>query len=134
MIQQAFSPICNPTKCPWGEKAFTNYLQGGVNEAKETYDATELIAKIQDPVNILVDYVRYTYLSGFERHFADLPKGTGDNFYKQGQLLPEKFAEAAKASGHDETQVHIRSQEGYDHSYFFVRILIDASLHVHLIC
>merc|ERR1719384_757104 len=22
----AFAPICNPTKCPWGEKAFTGYL------------------------------------------------------------------------------------------------------------
>lgn len=102
-----------------------------MNEAKEKYDATELIAKIQDPVNILVDYVRYyNYPLRFKLHFADLPKGTGDNFYKQGQLLPEKFAEAAKASGHDETQVKIRSQEGYDHSYFFVRIVIEAPLYV----
>ena len=53
----AFSPICNPTKCPWGKKAFEGYLEGGVEEAKERYDATELIAKIKQPVHILIDYV-----------------------------------------------------------------------------
>lgn len=53
----AFSPISNPTKCPWGEKAFKGYLQGGVEEAKAKYDATELISKHTEPVNILIDYV-----------------------------------------------------------------------------
>merc|ERR1719433_1785752 len=37
----AFAPICNPTKCPWGEKAFTGYL-GSVDAGKE-HDATELM-------------------------------------------------------------------------------------------
>lgn len=54
----AFSPVANSTKCPWGEKAFTGYLQGGVEEAKEKYDATELISKSKEPVHILVDFVR----------------------------------------------------------------------------
>lgn len=57
----AFAPIANPTKCPWGVKAFNGYLQGGVNEAKSAYDATELIAKHtgtpKDDVHILIDYV-----------------------------------------------------------------------------
>ena len=54
----AFAPIANPTKCPWGEKAFAGYLQGGVEEAKDKYDATELIKKLGSaPVHILVDYV-----------------------------------------------------------------------------
>lgn len=58
----AFSPISNPTKCPWGEKAFGGYLQGGVEEAKDKYDATELIAKTsKEPLHILVDYVRPPY-------------------------------------------------------------------------
>jgi hypothetical protein len=48
-------------------------------------------------------------------------QGTGDNFYKQGQLLPENFLEAARKAGHNEKQVQVRSQEGYDHSYYFVR-------------
>jgi len=98
----AFSPICNPVNCPWGQKAFNGYLQGGVTEATEQYDATELIKKRTDPVRILIDY------------------GTGDNFYKQGQLLPENFLKAARDAGHDERQVQVRSQEGYDHSYYFI--------------
>lgn len=53
----AFAPVCNPTKCPWGEKAFAGYLEGGVAEAMDKYDATELIAKNKDPVHILIDYV-----------------------------------------------------------------------------
>lgn len=53
----AFAPISNPTKAPWGEKAFNGYLAGGLREG-ENYDATELISKTSDPVHILVDYVR----------------------------------------------------------------------------
>ena len=34
----AFAPICHPTKCPWGEKAFTNYF--GSVEAGNDHDAT----------------------------------------------------------------------------------------------
>lgn len=41
---------------------------------------------------------------------ADWNQGTGDNFYKQKQLLPENFAEAAKASGNDKGLV-LRYQE-----------------------
>ncbi|KAF7310757.1 hypothetical protein HMN09_00618700 [Mycena chlorophos] len=92
----AFAPICNPMKCQWGQKAFTGYLQGGIEEAKTLYDATELIKRHNEPVNILIDY------------------GTSDNFYKQGQLLPENFVAAAEGKN-----VSMRAQEGYDHSYFF---------------
>lgn len=53
----AFAPIANPTKCPWGQKAFNGYLQGGCEEAMNQYDATELITKSKDPVHILIDYV-----------------------------------------------------------------------------
>lgn len=49
-------------------------------------------------------------------------QGTGDNFYQQGQLLPENFLKAARDAGYDEVQVRVRSQEGYDHSYYFVRL------------
>lgn len=58
----AFAPISNPTKCPWGEKAFTGYLRGGIEEARDHYDATHLIAKSKEPVHILVDYV-FPFLS-----------------------------------------------------------------------
>ena len=40
----AFAPICNPMACPWGEKAFTNYL--GENTDKwRSYDACHLVAQ-----------------------------------------------------------------------------------------
>jgi S-formylglutathione hydrolase len=47
-------------------------------------------------------------------------QGTGDPFYKAGQLLPENFLNAARKAGYNETQVRIREQVGYDHSYYFV--------------
>ena len=60
----AFAPISNPINCPWGQTAFNGYLTGGIEEAKEKYDATELIAKMgKVPVHILVDYVGLVVLS-----------------------------------------------------------------------
>src|SRR5579863_6895994 len=39
----AFAPICSPTRCPWGRKAFSGYL--GSNEtAWASYDAVELLS------------------------------------------------------------------------------------------
>lgn len=97
----AFSPICHPTKCPWGEKAFGNYLDGGVDEGK-AHDATELLLKAGGPdkrkLAILID------------------SGLGDNFYKEKQLLPEDFANAAMEQGYTDEHVTIRLQDGYDHS------------------
>ena len=62
----AFAPISNPTKAPWGQKAFAGYLQGGIEEAKLQYDATELIGKHSEPVHILIDYVRYSCSSSID--------------------------------------------------------------------
>jgi len=53
----AFAPISNPSKCPWGEKAFSGYLSGGVAEGIKQHDATALISRSKDPVHILIDYV-----------------------------------------------------------------------------
>ncbi|KAF9478053.1 esterase D [Pholiota conissans] len=109
----AFAPISNPTKCPWGEKAFNGYLQGGTTEGLEKYDATALISKASDPVHILIDY------------------GTADQFYKQGQLLPENFLKAARETGHDEFQVRVRSHTAYDHSYYFISTFASDHIHFH---
>lgn len=50
----AFSPICNPTQCPWGHKAFEGYL--GSVEAGKAYDATVLMESYDGPkVPILID-------------------------------------------------------------------------------
>jgi len=95
----AFAPISNPSNCDWGKKAFGGYF-GEEEKSKWTeHDATELIQKFEGKTDILIDV------------------GTGDNFYKQGQLLPEKFEEAARESGKG---VNVRYQPGYDHSYFFI--------------
>jgi S-formylglutathione hydrolase len=37
----AFAPICHPTACPWGHKAFKYYLKDGAGG--EEWDATELL-------------------------------------------------------------------------------------------
>jgi S-formylglutathione hydrolase len=100
----AWAPVCNPTKSPWGIKAFTNYLKGGIGEG-EKYDPSCLLlkAKGRTGVNILVDY------------------GSNDQFYANGQLRPEALQEAAVTAGFSDESVKIRRQEGYDHSYYFVR-------------
>ncbi|KAI0256620.1 carbohydrate esterase family 1 protein [Lactifluus subvellereus] len=109
----AFAPVANPINAPWGQKAFAGYLQGGIEEAKEQYDATELIARHSDPVHILIDY------------------GTSDGFYKAGQLLPENFLNAARTAGFDEEQVRVREQSNYDHSYYFVSTFAEEHIRYH---
>lgn len=104
----AFAPIANPLKCPWGEKAFKGYFGEADWEKKGAeYDSTELIKlwKSKD-LDILIDV------------------GTGDNFYKQGQLLPENFAAAAKEAGL-ESGINIRMQPDYDHSYYTMASFAD---------
>jgi S-formylglutathione hydrolase len=98
----AFSPICNPVNCGWGQKAFTGYFGKDSLTKWEEHDATELVRKFKGPLDVLIDV------------------GASDDFYKQGQLLPEKFVEAAKESGHEKEDVVVRMQDGYDHSYYFV--------------
>lgn len=106
----AFSPICNPTNCPWGKKAFTNYL-GADQREWEQYDATELIKLGKSRFdNILIDI------------------GTSDSFLSAGQLLPEAFSAAAVASGQ---KIDLRMQEGYDHSYYFVSTFIEDHVKFH---
>jgi len=78
----AFSPICNPSHCPWGIKAFNGYL-GDDNESWKQYDATDLMRSggQQKFDNILIDV------------------GDNDNFFKSQQLLPEEFQKACDSVG-----------------------------------
>lgn len=95
----AFSPICHPVDCPWGQKAFLGYL-GSNKAAWEEYDAFCLTKKYQGPVpDILID------------------QGKDDQFWHQQQLLPEKFVAACAEA---KLPVVLRMQEGYDHSYYFI--------------
>ncbi|KAA8646983.1 hypothetical protein EYZ11_000099 [Aspergillus tanneri] len=100
----AFAPISNPINCPWGQKAFGGYFGDDQQKWKE-HDATELVKKWKGPLDVLIDV------------------GTGDNFYKQGQLLPENFEKAAKEAGVE--GVRVRYQPDYDHSYYTIATFSD---------
>lgn len=97
----AFSPICHPSNCPWGVKAFNGYL-GPDKAIWKEHDATELLKHYKGPTpKILIDI------------------GLKDKFYKEGQLLPEDFASAIGQSSYA-GNLELRKHDGYDHSYFFV--------------
>ncbi len=118
----AFSPICNPSDCPWGVKAFTAYLGkeigGGVgkeagndNAAWSTYDASELMANYSADIKVP----------------AMVEQGGGDNFLTE-QLKPEALIEAAKVSNYPLT---LNIQQEYDHSYYFIASFIDKHMRFH---
>lgn len=98
----AFSPICSPLNCPWGEKALGNYI-GDNKEDWAQYDACALIAIAEEKLHILVD------------------QGQNDDFLS-GQLKPELLQQACQDAKHPLT---LRYQAGYDHSYFFIATFIE---------
>lgn len=105
----AFSPIGAPMQCPWGQKAFTNYL-GSDQETWREYDASELVSRKAFPAHILID------------------QGTADQFLAEQQLLPEKFSAAAAAAGQKLT---LRMQQGYDHGYYYIQTFMADHLRHH---
>ncbi|MHA2937074.1 S-formylglutathione hydrolase [Vibrio sp. RC27] len=103
----AFSPICNPIDCPWGQKAFSHYL-GNDKSTWAQFDASELL-KEGSTLPILVE------------------QGEADQFLDE-QLKPQRLIEAAKISGAD---LQLRMRADYDHSYFFISSYIDSHLEFH---
>jgi S-formylglutathione hydrolase len=105
----AFAPICAPSRCPWGQKAFNGYL--GSVEAGSQYDATLLMAGLRTPFpgGILID------------------QGLADKFLAE-QLYPDAF-EAACATASQ--PVTLRRQPGYDHGYYFISTFIEDHLRFH---
>lgn len=105
----AFSPIAAPMRCPWGEKAFKNYL--GLNQENwRDYDASELVLTSAYHRPILIDV------------------GTADPFLTQNQLLPEVFENACQKVG---LPLTLRMQENYDHSYYFIASFIEEHIRHH---
>jgi S-formylglutathione hydrolase len=104
----AFSPIANPSACPWGEKALGAYL-GADRQRWLEHDASVLLARQRAPWPILVDV------------------GTADPFLDE-QLRPAALEAAAQESG---STLQLTRREGYDHSYFFVASFIDQHLDFH---
>ncbi|KAK4987572.1 hypothetical protein LTR66_006306 [Elasticomyces elasticus] len=121
----AFAPISNPINCPWGEKAFKGYFGEDQQQKWKEHDASELVKQWKGPLDILIDVSQTNVYLNSQLTIPSHPaQGTGDNFYKQGQLLPENFVKAAKESG-DDKKVELRMQPDYDHSYFFISTFAD---------
>jgi S-formylglutathione hydrolase len=106
----AFAPICNPSDCPWGIKAFNGYL-GPKSDQWSQWDATELVKDYKGP---LVSYIL-------------IDQGTDDKFLAE-QLLPDNFIEASRVNN---VPVVLRKQEGYDHSYYFIASFIGEHIKHH---
>ena len=104
----AFAPIAAPRQCPWGQKAFTNYL-GKDGRTWGEYDASELVVRNRFPGPILID------------------QGTADQYLVE-QLQVEKFSAAAAASGQP---LNLRMQSGYDHGYYFIQTFMADHLRHH---
>ena len=107
----AFAPIAAPTRCPWGEKAFTGYL-GADRAAWSAYDASELMRRAHTPYpgGILID------------------QGMADKFLGDKQLLPEVFEEAC---AHAHQPLELRRHEGYDHGYYFISTFMREHIEFH---
>ena len=104
----AFSPICAPTECPWGQKALSGYLGDDPNHWRQ-YDACALIADGGRSGEILVD------------------QGDADDFLED-QLMPEKLQDACDRHGQP---LQLRIQPGYDHSYYFIASFIGDHIAFH---
>ncbi|MDM0070277.1 S-formylglutathione hydrolase [Variovorax sp. J31P207] len=106
----ALAPICAPTRCPWGEKAFSGYL-GADRTRWLAHDASALMqsqAKAPYPRGILID------------------QGLADKFLPD-QLHPQHFEAACAQAGQPLT---LRRHAGYDHGYYFVQsFLADHLVH-----
>jgi S-formylglutathione hydrolase len=108
----AFAPICAPTLCPWGRKAFTGYL-GADEAAWQAHDATHLMAQQSTapyPDGILID------------------QGLADKFLPE-QLHPH-LLEAACATA--QQPLTLRRHAGYDHGYYFVATFMQDHLAHHM--
>ena len=104
----AFSPICAPSRCPWGKKAFNAYL-GDDREEWLKHDANELIKTTTMKTPMLID------------------QGSADDFLER-ELNFELFREACAGRNYPAT---FRMQEGYDHSYYFIASFIGDHLRFH---
>ncbi len=104
----AFAPICAPTQCPWGEKAFTGYL-GEDRSTWPEHDATALIRAGHRTSRMLVD------------------QGGDDQFLAE-QLHPHLLEQACAETGQP---LELRRHPGYDHSYYFIQTFIGDHLEHH---
>lgn len=105
----AFSPIVNPTKSLWGQKAFQGFL-GDDQKNWEKYDATLLIKTgVHRTDSILID------------------QGTLDPFLSE-RLQTQNLIDASEGK-FQKLDVHF--QIGFDHSYYFIASFIEKHIQFH---
>ncbi len=104
----AFSPICSPLNCPWGEKALSNYI-GEDRATWGQYDTVELVRQSTRRLPVLVD------------------QGDADNFLAE-QLNTQMLIDASREA---DFPMQVRLQPGYDHSYFFIASFIGEHMNFH---
>jgi len=105
----AFAPICAPSECPWGEKAFSGYL-GDDREQWKQWDACELVRAGAAPTLALL-----------------IDQGESDDFLQQ-QLKPHLLEQACAQAA---WPLQLRMRAGYDHSYHFIATFIEDHLRFH---
>ena len=104
----AFSPICAPSKCPWGEKAFSHYL-GEDREVWNKHDVNELVQNATLDIPLLID------------------QGSEDPFLEK-ELNFELFIKTCKK---ENQKLKARLQDGYDHSYNFISTFMNEHIQHH---
>ena len=104
----AFSPICAPSQCQWGEKVFTNYL-GENRESWKKHDANELIQNSTLEIPLLIDQ-------------------GGDDPFLEKELNFELFRNTCEKRNQKLTA---RLQSGYDHSYYFIATFMEDHIQHH---
>jgi S-formylglutathione hydrolase len=112
----AFSPICSPINCPWGQKALSAYIGGNAQDNRgqwAKHDTVELVEAadmtLKQSIPILID------------------QGDADNFLAE-QLNTQLLVDTAERVNFP---MQIRFQAGYDHSYFFIATLIGEHIKFH---
>jgi len=107
----AFAPICAPSQCPWGRKAFTGYL-GSDESSWAAHDATALMGRLSSapyPGGIRID------------------QGLADKFLGE-QLHPQLFEAACARAGQP---LALHRHAGYDHGYYFIASFMAEHLRHH---
>ena len=104
----AFSPICAPSQCPWGEKAFSHYF-GEDREVWKKHDVNELVQNETLDIPLLID------------------QGSEDPFLEK-ELNFELFIKTCKK---ENQKLNARLQNGYDHSYNFISTFMNEHIQHH---
>ena len=107
----AFAPLCNPSESPLCNKILTGYL-GADKATWADYDSTLLLKKLGTDGGVKYDSIL-------------VDQGLADDFYADGNLLPEHLKEAG------DDKVDLRFHEGYNHGYYFISSFMDEHIEFH---